>query len=257
MRIVAMLAVAMLWTTSAAAQDGSTFVVWIWGQSLAANVHSMMTAARPPSSVYMFQGQFAPLVDPVWGAGGTSGSWMPLLADELRGRPHPVTGKPIERVVVLAGAQGATRMRDWSPGGMCLPSVLGRFREALAHDIVPDAMIYQQGEADAADDVPAAAWRAGFTAMLASVRELGVTAPLYVPLSTYCRDSPGRAAIRAAQWSVADGDSVRHGPDFDKLVPPIYRYDRCHLTGAGQDIEARAWADTLAGSPRAATLISR
>jgi hypothetical protein len=227
--------------------QAQTMTLWIWGQSGASNAHAAMTTAQPGSMAYVADGRFVPLADPVWGAQGRSGSWMPLLADDLRGRPHPETGEPIERVIVVAGAMAGARMQDWMPGGILLRPMLDRFRDALAHGVTPDAMIYQQGESDSGADASTQAWRSGFFAMLSAVRDLGVTAPIYVPLSTYCRENPGRSVIRAAQWSVADGISIRHGPDFDALVPPIYRYDGCHLLGTGQDIEARAWADTLTG----------
>lgn len=105
-------------------------------------------------------------------------------------------------MVVAAIAQGSSAVADWIPGGVHaqrLPEVL----EALGRQALDvDAVIWHQGETESWSGGDAAAYAADLRRWIASVRALGIDAPIYVCLTS--RDGHGviNPAIRQAQASV-------------------------------------------------------
>lgn len=160
------------------------------------------------------------------------GSIWTLVADGL---PEPVTLAPI--------AQVGSSVADWSEGyarGRLLLALDGLKRAGLA----PTAVLWHQGETDAAEGTPGEAYERHFRAVLATLRNAGVDAPVYVAQASVCRNF-GSEEIRAAQARVTELPNVRPAPDTDTLSHVAYRYDGCHFSAEGAKRAAQMWIDTL------------
>lgn len=79
----------------------------------------------------------------------------------------------------------------------------------------------------------------------AAVRNLGLTAPIYVARANYC-DNRTSGAINAAQAELgAKQPGLRPGPDTDTLLAPALR-NGCHFTRQGLLKHAALWFVTMA-----------
>jgi hypothetical protein len=80
--------------------------------------------------------------------------------------------------------------------------------------------------------------------MVAGLRSLGVTAPLFVAQSTICC-GPRNDVIREAQRSVIDpAQAIFPGPDTDALGFE-HRWDDCHFSTSGLRRAAELWLEAL------------
>lgn len=196
------------------------------GQSNAANHGLPLGRAGSGSYALSAKGVFR-LEDPMPGASGTGGSPWPHWATlQQRARPG-------SQLVVAAIAQGSSAVADWIPGGVHaqrLPEVLKALR---SQQLDVDAVVWHQGETEAWSGGDAAAYAANLRRWIASVRALGIEAPIYVCLTS--RDSQGviNPAIRQAQASVWNSqERVFAGADTDSLGD-TFRSDGVHFNARG------------------------
>ena len=202
------------------------FVLVVAGQSNAAN-HGH-PRARAGSGAYAFSvdGLFR-LEDPLPGASGPDGSPWPHWAARRQ------LVQPGRQIVVASIAQVSSAVADWIDAGVHaqrLPAVLAALRR---QGLSVDALVWHQGETEAWSGGDPAAYAAALRRWIASVRALGITAPIYVCLTS--RDGQGviNPAIRQAQasvWNRAAG--VFAGPDTDSLGS-TYRSDGVHFNQQG------------------------
>ena len=84
--------------------------------------------------------------------------------------------------------------------------------------------------------------------MLATIREQGVTAPIYVSLVTQCGAMPDKT-IREAQSGLVDpARRILAGPDTDALGDE-FQMQRCHFSDSGLARAATLWFDKLSNRP--------
>jgi lysophospholipase L1-like esterase len=235
----------------------SAVVLVTAGQSNAANhVGSRLTRDAALPAFAAFRGRCVMIGDPVPGATGTDGSLWTLLAQRLSQELR-------WPVVIIAGAASGTSVRDWRDDHVGMRSRLERtIRAAVADGLAPDAIVWIQGEADAASGTPADTYASELRETLAALRVAmrqpravvaGLKAPLpaawppaIVTLTSTCYDTlDGRAGVRTGQISVAGdaGANVRLGPDTDALGDE-FRSDGCHFNDAARE---RIVAELLAG----------
>ena len=215
------------------------YVLVVAGQSNAANHGSTRARAGPGAYAISLNGLFR-LEDPLPGASGPGGSPWPHWAAQ-RQLDHPG-----HQVVVASIAQGSSAVADWINAGVHaqrLPQLHAALRrEGLQVDVV----LWHQGETEAWSGGDPAAYTASLRRWIASVRELGITAPIYVCLTS--RDGQGviNPAIRHAQasvWNRAAG--VFAGPDTDSLGSP-YRSDGVHFNQQGLEAFASLFERAMA-----------
>ena len=216
------------------------FVALTFGQSNGANYAQGRHAALP--QVYFYEGSRCSAGrDPLPGAGGSGGSVWSRLGYEL------VRSGRYDTIVFAGIAVSATGMAQWRVGGLLHASLISALQEMRAQGLEPTHLLWQQGETDAKQQVPAATYRQLFLAMAQSIREAGFSAPLYIAVSTYCK---GRRSdeIRHAQIALAHDTPELHlrpGPDTDALRGPRWRYDDCHFSSEGASAAAVLWARAL------------
>jgi len=104
-----------------------------------------------------------------------------------------------------------------------------------------------QREADALYAISQEDYARSFRALMASLRDLGVAAPIPVAITSYFAAPEGYAAaqavVRAAQRVVSDPTrGILAGPDTDRITD---RFDGCHMGRQGLTDHARAWREVL------------
>ena len=106
----------------------------------------------------------------------------------------------------------------------------------------PTMILWQQGEAEAGN-LPqppnGKAWADLFNAMVISIRDIHVIAPIYDARSTICRND-GSTIIRNAQADVVNNFDVLPGPDTD-MISLSDRWDGCHFGVSGLERSSRLW----------------
>jgi hypothetical protein len=224
---------------------GAPAVLLIIGQSNGGNHGDVRHAAKGP--VYNFNpfdGYCYRANDPLLGATGDGGSPWCLLGDGL------VADGLASSVLLAPLCVGGAAVAEWAPGGPYnhrMSYCLRRLREV---GFSPTHVLWHQGEADALYGTKAEIYCQAFQEMIASLRELDITAPVYVAIASHFSIPPGYAAqqrvIRQAQRSLRNPDAdIFLGPDTDMIG---HRYDGCHIGGEGIVAHANAWRRVLAVS---------
>jgi lysophospholipase L1-like esterase len=207
------------------------FVLVVAGQSNAANHGHPRARASSGTYAISVNGLFR-LEDPLPGASGPGGSPWPHWAAQRQ------LVQPGRQVVVAAIAQGSSAVTDWIDAGVHAQR-LPRLQAALRLEgLEVDAVLWHQGETEAWSGADPSTYATALRRWIASVRALGITAPIYVCLTS--RDSQGviNPAIRQAQasvWNRAAG--VFAGPDTDSLGS-AYRSDGVHFNQQGLEAVA-------------------
>lgn len=220
------------------------------GQSNAGNHGAYAPSDEPP--IALVAGADCLLAsDPLAGATGTGGSiWRHLpgaLAGDLAGR----------KVLITVLAVDATSIGDWTrPGSRLAKRLVEQVKALKQLGLMPDFVLWQQGEADARNGTVAAEYQRGLASLAALLNQAGVQAPLVLARSTVCRSLPNEAIRAAIEQTVATTpDSFVLGPDTDQLQGDTYRRDGCHLSQAGLKQAAAQWASVL--RPRIAGVFPR
>lgn len=219
--------------------DGAPVMVLVMGQSNAAS-HAQVALPRPGPVPVWREGSCRLAGDPLPGTTGTGASvWTAMAPAWSRRWP----GRP---VVLAPLAVEGTRMAQWVAPGPLHELLRAHLRDVAASGWPVAAVLWQQGEADMLDGTPAHAYGTGLAALRAQLDAHGITAPLFIATSTYCR-GVGTGAIRRALARLhATGalERVQPGPDTDAL-PPEARADGCHFSAQGRRQAAAAWAEAL------------
>ena len=177
-------------------QSASNAVILGLGQSNIANECDPGALYEAKGEVYnfnYFDGNYYRARDPLLGASHDRSNVLTRLGDLLVERGN------YQSVVLVPVAHGGTFVSEWSPTGRMFPRLkwaLDRLREKkekITH------IVWQQGEAEAADGgANPAEWARHFTSMVSAIRAAGVQAPIYVAQCTICCNDPNER-IRSAQ----------------------------------------------------------
>ncbi|MBI5256400.1 MAG: hypothetical protein HY855_07875 [Burkholderiales bacterium] len=208
------------------------------GQSNAGN-HGQAPGADPVTLVHA--GRCVRVRDPLPGATGQGGSVWSRLPAALR-------AQGLERPVVLAVlGVDASPIAAWADEGAPIAAALNETLQGLRHaGLAPTAVLWHQGEADGRLGTPAHIYDAALRRLAATIRLAGVTAPILVARTTICRSAASDAVRSAIRSAATEVPQLRLGPDLDTLLVDTDRFDGCHLSTAGLDRAAQAWATTIA-----------
>ena len=221
-----------------ATASGRTMVALVFGQSNAGNSGESHGQAHP--GVYEFyRGQIYRAQDPLLGATGDGGSvWLRMAGKAIASGAY-------DTVVLVPFAVGTTRVANFAPGGSLNGGLVATIAGARERGLAFTHLLWEQGEADAMARTSGPSYREGFLAMLASIRLVGVDAPIYVARATRCAKTHPSDEIRNAQSALADSATgVRAGPDMDKLGLAD-RYDGCHFSTEGLERAADLWLEAI------------
>jgi hypothetical protein len=214
-------------------------VALAFGQSNAANFGENPRQAG--AGVLNFhQGKLYAAHDPLLGAGGDGGSVWTRLGDRL------IAATYYDAVVFLTLGVGGAALARWTVSGDLHPRLVEAIRDVQSHGLSITHVLWHQGEKDAMLHTSKHAYKQMFMDMVSSLRQHGVTAPIYVSVATRCQKVRPQEEIRQAQQELVDMDKgIYAGPDTDTL-DGRYRYDGCHLSDEGLERCAELWLEKLA-----------
>lgn len=191
------------------------------------------------------------------------GSPWVLVADGLIGKTG-INGQRIHKVIIMARSLGGSTIGDWISGGEAhshLNTHLASLSALVGSNGPSVYVIWQQGEGDTGFGATASAYETKFASLRSTIQSY-TSAPIYVSKTTTCIPRSGapddftyspstlvgkaaaQRAIRLAQTNVVNGTTVRAGPDND-AIPPIHRWDGCHIGGYGLVLGAQGWIEAL------------
>lgn len=245
--VVAALAVGLVWLVWPDAscapfrQPGSE--VWLaLGQSNAGNHGERRYTGS--AGVFTFDGQrCVPAQDPMPGTSGAGGSVWVALANRW------VAEGRARQVLVVTRAQESTGIAQWQPGGALFGRIVATSGALRLRGVKISRIFWSHGETDAALGTPESAYSNGLSSLIVGIRRAGIDAPIHVALASVCGPAAS-PAIRRAQFAAVGGMGVLAGPDLDRIGAGD-RHERCHFSGTGQELAAKAWDSAVArGLPR-------
>ena len=224
-------------------------VLFVFGQSNSANAaRDRYVAGNQVINFNPHDGRCYQAEDPLLGPDGSGGSVWGRLGDDLVGEGL------YRRVLIAPFGIGGTQLAPWAPGGELHVRVEKTARMLAEAGIRPTHVLWHQGESDVVADTPPDEYVALFGALVASLAELGIDAPVFPAVATHCYFEDGMRVtyaasaerIRGAQASLPERiPNVWPGPDTDAIVGPRFRYDGCHFNYQGIDAHARLWVRAL------------
>jgi peptidoglycan/LPS O-acetylase OafA/YrhL len=230
------------------AAAGPARVILVLGQS---NAASHAAPIPPPATggttLRVFaEGRCVESGDPLPGTTGSGSSLWTAVQEEA------IAADPSARLIWAPLAVGATAISRWVGTDPVNDRLIAHLRGLREAGLRIDRVVWQQGESDARDGTDAAVYLRALHTLRARLDAHGVTAPMHVARSTYCRragtGSIGRALTRH-EASLAAA-RILPGADTDTLLGATNRRDDCHFTDEGRRRAARLWHEVLLAPPR-------
>ena len=203
---------------------------------------------KPESNVYDYNYKTEKCYvasDPLLGAGGSGGSVWTRLGDKL------VRHNDYKNVLIVQ-MDGPYQTKDsgWSTKTKLFEIIDATQKKFSEEGIKITHIVFAQGEHDAGVHngpiTPAETYKENSKKMIADVRRIGISAPMYFSVSTYCNFFQSEM-IRETQRSLADNPSVFVGAETDKLLGKWYRWDNCHFSGLGLERASQMWYSAITG----------
>jgi hypothetical protein len=221
-------------------QDEKTAVLLLVGQSNAANYQGQRHQSADDRVVNFVDGRCYRAASPLLGADGQRGEPWTLLGNKL------VQSGLYHTVILIPAAVGGSSVRRWAAGGD-LNAMLMAVISAVKARYTINAVLLDQGTTDFVERMPEGEYRSDLKSMIDSVRAQGVHAPFFITRSTagppdWTEDNP----VARAQATLADSrNAVFDGPNTDRDVTPLDRYDGYHFGASGQEKFTGAWMRLL------------
>lgn len=215
-------------------------VLLTFGQSNSANFgETRYTAGDKVVNFNIHDGKCYPSEDPLFGADGDGGSVWGRLGDQL------IESGAFDRVLIVPFGIGGTALREWTTGGRLHPRVEYATRQLKLTGIETTHVLWHQGEDDARDGTTSDNYIKMFAALVESLRDYGINAPVFPAVASMCKDL-GSDAIRSAQRALPERiGGVYPGPDTDSLSDMRDRYDFCHFSEKGLVGHAELWKEVI------------
>ena len=221
-------------------QDEKTAVLLLVGQSNAGNHQAQRYQSADDRVVNFVDGRCYRAASPLLGADGNRGEPWTLLGNKL------VQSGLYHTVILIPAAVGGSSVRRWAAGGD-LNAMLMAVISAVKARYTINAVLLDQGTTDFVERMPEGEYRSELKSMIDSVRAQGVHAPFFITRSSagppdWTEDNP----VARAQATLADSrNAVFDGPNTDRDVTPLDRYDGYHFGASGQEKFTGAWMRLL------------
>ena len=142
-------------------------------------------------------------------------------------------------------AAGGPSVAAWTPGHPA--QIFWRIEAALKRltriELKFTHLLWHQGESD--QDSTGEKYKKSFLLMYRAIRKLGIKAPMYIALATYC-NGYGNEDVKNAQAYLAETNPLIHvGADTDAITSDRFRIDKCHFNEFGRDWVANLWYASL------------
>ncbi|MGI2032679.1 SGNH/GDSL hydrolase family protein [Rhizobium panacihumi] len=213
------------------------FVLLGVGQSLMANSNGDPEWSKVSyKRVYeQWAGKCYEANSPLFGAGDGAKSFMLPMANLIaRGKNRAV--------LINMAAVGGMSSKFFTPGNPGADLIVYQIENLTKLGLKPDAVLFQQGQADVALGTPAEEYFANYSAIFRNLKAHGVAAPNFVAVDTMVTWAtyPKTAEI---QRRIALMPNAIPGPNIDLIT---YRKDGTHLDNAGVELQAAMWFQALA-----------
>lgn len=224
-------------------QTDRTKVLLIAGQSNSGNSEGQRYQSTHGTNIINFwNGKCYKAESPLLGTTGSLGESWTLLSNKL------INQGVAEHVVIIPSGIGGTPISRWQAGGdlnnMLISVVKGSSRQYRVTEV-----LWHQGESDFIEKTSEKQYMLSFRSLVESLRQEGVTAPIYASVATKCGTDPlwtKNNPVASAQMKLPDSSRmIFAGPNTDELLNYLDRYDDCHFSGSGQEKFADAWVDVL------------
>jgi hypothetical protein len=181
-----------------------------FGQSNAANSCGSLKESGP--GVYSFyNNQCFKAKDPLPGSQGKSGSIWTRLGDSLVKQGY------YDSVLFVPLAVGGTSITEWMPGSPLHVNLIKTIQQLRKAGFSVTHLFWVQGERDGLLQMDKDVYKNSFLQMLSSIRAEGVTAPIYVSLTSR-RFNFVNLEIHKAQMELVDASmNILPGPNTDVL----------------------------------------
>lgn len=212
-----------------------------FGQSNSANSAGYRVKNEEVSDVInWYEGQCYEAKSPLLGATGSNGEWMSLTAQAL------VENGTYDQVIILSLGVGGSPVAAWTRGSDANVRLLKSLREIDKKYNVTD-MIWHQGESDLGWKVGVESYMNSFSSLETSIRDVGINAPLFMSIASYCRGGDYPNNITDAQHRIIDDTpNVILGVNTDQLISTGMRLsDDCHFNKKGQMMASEALAEII------------
>ncbi len=220
----------------------NTAILLTFGQSNSGNWgEGSYPASSNVGNFNFLDGQCYQAKDPLLGSDGNMGSVWGRVGDKL------IESGQYQKVLVAPFGIGGTAISEWQPDGRLHPRISAAFNALTEAGIEPTHVLWHQGESDATPTATTTAdeYTAQFSAMVESMRETGINAPIYPAVATICFNK-GKEDIRTAQIELPNLlPNVFPGANTDNLSSIFDRRDFCHFSEQGLDAHAQLWAEAL------------
>lgn len=207
-----------------------------FGQSNSANSAGYRVKSEEvPDVINWYEGQCYEAKSPLLGATNSKGEWMSLTAQSL------VENGTYDQVIILSLGVGGSPVAAWTSGSYANVRLLKSLKEIEKKYKITD-MIWHQGESDFAWKVGIESYINSFSSLEASIRDVGVDAPLFVSIASYCGGGGYPNNITDAQHRIINSiPNVVLGVNTDKLISSEMRLlDDCHFNKKGQMAASKA-----------------
>lgn len=228
-------------------QDANTAVLLSFGQSKSDNVVQSDSYATVNLTNYNFS---------IWdgliyrSAGSLLGnatqvpaaqagvSYMTRLADKI------ITAGSKTKVILVPMAVNGVQSFNWAAGGMLEKRYTLVARRLADAGLTVTHILWDQGETDAINSVTAAAYTANMQSIRTLLNQAGITAPLYVALTTW-QGTSTNTAVRTGQSNAVNGTTILAGPDLDTIPNTSRDATAIHFNATGSDTAAGLWKTAL------------
>ena len=223
-----------------------TVVIMVMGQSNAANAGEGLFQSPCSNTQNFYQGNLFPLHDPLLGANGQGGSVWSRLAFRL------IEQGFAKEIIIAPVAIGGTSIEQWIPGGNLHYLITETVNSLTAANLKVDYVLWHQGESNntvlnpsVSSSQNALNYKNNFMLLVQSLRNKGISSPIFPAITSRCGALPIDTELQAAQLSLAnDTLGIYNGPNTD-ILGLEYRYDECHFNEEGLNVHALLWLDIL------------
>jgi len=223
-------------------QQPGVMVALVFGEANAGN-QGESTKVADEQVLNFYKGTLYRAEDPLLGGGRETsdfGSVWTRLSNIV------IERQLYDRVILVPMAVRESPIAWWTPGGALHKELLERIQEVHDRGLAFTHLFWHQGESDARRSTSPSDYKRMFWDMLRSVRQQGVSAPIFLSVATLCYSNKVSSRIQQAQVELINSEEgVLPGPNTDSLGL-AYRYDGCHFSNEGLDAAARLWFEALA-----------
>lgn len=213
-----------------------TMVLFVFGQSNAANYGGEKFVAASDHVYNFWEGSFYRAEDPLLGAAGFSGSVWVDLSNKI------IERKMADAVILIPAGIGGSSVQDWQPGEMLNPMLLKQLALAKQANLEVTHFLWHQGEADQSLDRER--YKQGLDQLIQTTKQYFPHSKFFVAQASRCGSMPPSEALQSAQRAMSQQPGVFLGPNTD-LIERRDRYDDCHFSGNGLKLAADAWLVAL------------